>query len=609
MPQSPELAGGEGFTYEGDAAAYYLAALLAEAYAPGIDDHTVVRVSVQQRDFGEPLDDLIVDFADKDGRIARLSLQVKRSLTISTAATNVDFREIIRDAWATLHKPDFRSKTDRYGAAIGEVALVPGRALKTICEWARESLTADHFDARFAPEGSASNEHRKVRASIEQLLAAVNTTVCNSEQLHRFLAHFVLVEFDFLREGSVDPPMAINLICNSLAPESAEEAPMVWSRLIELARAAAGTSGQFDRARLVRELAPLIRLQAAPSLQADLGRLTELARSQANLIVDDIGGARIDRSSYLHALDAKLVDARFVQVRGLPGSGKSAVVKQAVQRSLAQGPVVFLKAEQVDAVSWNGYAVSQGLSETSLERLLVEVGVVGTPTLFIDAIDRVATAQQPVFVQLIQTIATSLELAHWRVVASLRDTGIEVLRTWLGEALAALTVETLTVGALSEAEADALAEAKPQLRPLLFGADAVREIVRRPFFAKVLDQTFAAAPGGPEFAPRSEIDLIEHWWRRGGYNASGQTVLERQRTLLGLARARFCWRGCPQFRSHFTRPCSPYSSSGRTLSMATRTPSRGVCLNSAINGSRAWTRLANPAAPTRTQPSGRRCKT
>jgi len=538
MPQSPELAGGEGYTYEGDAAAYYMAALLAEAYAPGVDDRTVVRVSVQQRDFGEPLDDVIVDLADADGRIARLSLQVKRSLTISAAASNADFRDIIRDAWATLHKPDFRANTDRYGAAVGEVALVPGRALKTICEWARESLTADHFDARFALGGSASEDHRKVRTTIEQLLAAAKATACTREELHRFLAHFVLVQFDFLREGSVDPPHAINLIGNCLAPESDGDAPMVWSRLVELARAAAGTSGQFDRARLVRELAPLTRLRAAPSLHADLGRLTELAHGQANLIVDDIGGARIDRSAYLQALDAKLADARFVQVRGLPGSGKSAVVKQAVRRALARGPVLFLKAEQVDAVSWNGYAISQSLSETRLERLLVEVGAVGTPTLFIDAIDRVATAQQPVFLQVIQTIATSPDLAHWRVVASLRDTGIEVLRNWLGEALATLSVETLTVGALSEEEADALAEAKPHLRPLLFGAEAVREIVRRPFFAKVLDKSFVAAPDGPEFAPRSEIDLIEHWWTRGGYNASGQDALARQRALLGLARTR-----------------------------------------------------------------------
>lgn len=538
MPQSPELAGGEGFTYEGDAAAYYLAALLAEASAAGIDDRIVVRLSVQQRDFGEPLDDVIVDFADAAGGGARLSLQVKRALTISAAATNADFRDIVRDAWATLHKPDFRADIDRYGAAVGEVALVPGRALKTICEWARDSLTADHFDARFAPEGSASEEHRKVRTTIEKLLAAAKTTACTREDLHRFLAHFVLVELDFLREGSVDPPQAINLIRSCLAPESAADAPMVWSRLVELARAAAGTSGQFDRTRLIRELAPLTRLRAAPSLQADLDRLTELAHSQANLIVDDIGGAWIDRNHYLQALDSKFVDARFVQVSGLPGSGKSAVVKQAVRRALAQGPVIFLKAEQVDAVSWNGYAISQGLSAKSLEALLVEVATVGTPTLFIDAIDRVATAQQPVFLQVIQTIATSPELAHWRIVASLRDTGIEVLRNWLGEALATLSVETLTVSALSEEEAAALAEAKPHLRPLLFGAEAVREIVRRPFFAKVLDQSFSAAPDGPEFAPRAEIDLIEHWWTRGGYNATGQNALARQRALLGLARAR-----------------------------------------------------------------------
>jgi hypothetical protein len=72
MSQSPELAGGEGFTFEGDAAAFYLAALLAEAYAPGIDDRTVIRVSVQQRDFGEPLDDVIVDFEDAAKNQARL---------------------------------------------------------------------------------------------------------------------------------------------------------------------------------------------------------------------------------------------------------------------------------------------------------------------------------------------------------------------------------------------------------------------------------------------------------------------------------------------------------------------------------------------------------
>ena len=130
MSQSPELAGGEGFTFEGYVAAYYFTALLAEAYAPGIDDQIVVRVSVQQRDFGEPLDDVIVDFEDTAKNKTRLSLQVKRSLTISNAITNSDFRDIIRDSWNTLNKPDFRFNVDRYGVAVDTITPAKARMLK-----------------------------------------------------------------------------------------------------------------------------------------------------------------------------------------------------------------------------------------------------------------------------------------------------------------------------------------------------------------------------------------------------------------------------------------------------------------------------------------------
>jgi hypothetical protein len=196
MPQSPELAGGEGFTFEGDAAAFYLAALLAEAYAPGIDDRIVVGVSVQQRDFGEALDDVIVDFEDAAKNPARLSLQVKRSLTISKAKTNTDFCDIIRDSWATLGKPNFRIKSDRYGAAVGTVAPSKARTLKTLCDWARESLTAAHFDARFAQGGSASEDIKTVKNDVAALLEEAKGAPCTSDEVHLFLAHFVLIQFD-----------------------------------------------------------------------------------------------------------------------------------------------------------------------------------------------------------------------------------------------------------------------------------------------------------------------------------------------------------------------------------------------------------------------------
>jgi hypothetical protein len=533
MTQSPELAGGEGFTFEGDAAAFYLTALLAEAYAPGIDDRTVVHVSVQQRDFGEPLDDVIVDFEDAAKDPARLSLQVKRSLTISKAETNSDFRDIIRDSWATLKKPDFRINIDRYGAAIGTITPTKERALKTLCDWARESLTANHFDARFETKGNASADITAVKNDVVALLEETKGAPCTSEEVHQFLAHFVLIQFDFLREGSTDPPDAINRIRDCLAPDDASKAPLVWSRTVQLARASAGKAGQFDRARLVRLISPVARLRGAPSL--DLDKLTELAESYANLILDDVGGTKLDRTSLLGDLDAKLPAAGVVQVRGLPGSGKSVLVRRAVQRALERGPVLFLKAEQLEGTSWISYAASQRLSGAPLEKLLVEIGAAGTPILFIDAIDRIEKEHQPIILDVIRVIVESPLLDNWRVVVSLRDTGIEVLRNWLGHFLDVLKVETLDVGQLSDEEAETLAKAKPHLRPLLFGTAQVQEIVRRAFFAKVLNQSYVADPSAPTFAPQSEVDLIENWWRRGGYDEAGQSAIERQLALLDLA--------------------------------------------------------------------------
>lgn len=62
MAQASELAGGTGFTFEDLVAASYVTALLQEGFAPGVENRIVSRVALQQRDFGEPLDDVIIDF-------------------------------------------------------------------------------------------------------------------------------------------------------------------------------------------------------------------------------------------------------------------------------------------------------------------------------------------------------------------------------------------------------------------------------------------------------------------------------------------------------------------------------------------------------------------
>jgi hypothetical protein len=128
----------------------------------------------------------------------------------------------------------------------------PARALTTFCELASESQTTDHFDARFAPDGNAGRPVRAVKEDVAALLDEINGSPCTTPQLRRFLAHFVLIEFDFLHEGATHPPAAITRIRDCLGPSDATKAPLIWTRLVQLARGSAGKSGVFDRTRLVR---------------------------------------------------------------------------------------------------------------------------------------------------------------------------------------------------------------------------------------------------------------------------------------------------------------------------------------------------------------------
>jgi hypothetical protein len=540
MPQPPELAGGAGFTFEGAVAGSYLAALLQQGYAPGVEGRIVIRVALQQRDFGEPLDDVIVDLRSEAGEPARLSLQVKRSLIISQAKNNSDFRDIVRDSWATLSKPGFRRGVDRYGAAVGEVASGKARDLRTLCELARASVTSADFEARFAPGGNASEAVKTVKDDIVALVEEVAGSSCSADLLHQFIAHFVLIEYDFMHEGGTSLPSALNSLQACMATGHADQAPAAWTKLCQLAREGAGRSAIFDRPHLVRQLSTEIRLASAPSLRSDLERVTSLARQSLTDIEDSVGGTRLDRLALSAMLREKLAAYRLVQIRGLPGSGKSVVLRRAVACDLERGPVLLLKSGRLEGTGWAGFASAFSLSAAPLTGLLVEIAATGSGTLYIDGIDRIEKEHRAIVRDVVSAVLSDSLLDNWKIVVSLRDTGIEPLRNWLGDLISATAIGTVDVNALDEDEAAELAKAKPHLHGLLFGAKQVQEIVRRPFFAKVLDQNFTSSAGDVAFAPQSEVDLIGNWWARGGYDSDGRAATERQQAIieLGTLRAR-----------------------------------------------------------------------
>ncbi len=535
---SPELTGGTGFAFEDVVAASYLTALVCGTTTAGLSSRVVQRVAQQQADFGEPLDDVIVDAVSlADGSTMRLSLQVKRALTVSSAASNSDFREVVQRSWQTLQKPTFRSDVDRIGAAVGTISDDAFRNFTTVCELARSSQTTAHFAQRFEEGGNASDAQRAVLEAVRALVQEILPDRLSDEGLMRLLSHLVLIKFDALHEGSTHEAEVIAALQRSLAPGHTGRAADLWLQLRQLARNGAGRSAEFNRAAVLRQLTGGIRFVGTPALSGDLQVLREGTRNWLSQQADSVGGVCIDRGELRKQLAAQMASHRLTLIKGLPGTGKTVLLRSLLADCEADGPTLVMTANRLSGRSWVEYARAIGLSQVALGPLLVEVAASGHGVLFIDGLDRVAPEQRPVVTDVLGQILSNPDLSNWRVVATARDAGIEPLRNWVSPGLVSGPgVGYVDVGNLSDEDASSLAASVPVLRPLLTGGDdRVRSLARRPFFAAVLASGFAKAGYAAEFVPHSEVDLIDAWWTRGGYDAHVPQTLARQRALVELA--------------------------------------------------------------------------
>ena len=523
-PVSTELTGGAGFTYEDTVVAYYLTHLLRHERAAG-QSGIVTSVAVQQRGQGNPMDDLVVGFDDAS-KARTLGLQIKRSLTISGAPSNKDFRAIIEAASKTQGMPSFTKGADLCGFIVENVTPDTLRTLKRLIDWAKDSPTSSEFAARFTASGTAAAAETALRNDLRPVTAATN----DDEEL-AFYQNFTAMQLSGFEEGGALRIDIVNRLQELVAENKDGVDLLLFDRLCRIARDGAATGKRWTRAVLLEQLRSAVKLKVVPFFADDVKRLNAYSLDSLNVVQEDVDGFHVERESPQTDIAGKLNKHRVVSIGGLPGCGKSAVLKRFAQNVASAGPVLFIKNDRIDASNWHAFATSLGLSNTDAVSLLQEIGSTGTPILFIDGIDRVRPDHQGVITDLVNKIATEPSLSHWKVLVSSRDQGLEAFRAWFPTALYARTgIGDVMVGPFTDDEAKQLAQSKPHLKDLLFGNDNVQSIARRPFFAAVLVHSI---PEGT--VPQTEVDLIDAWWKRAGHDAVADTIPQRQRALIDIA--------------------------------------------------------------------------
>jgi ATPase family associated with various cellular activities (AAA) len=463
--RSSQLTGGEGFTYEDVIAAYFLAALLREEAAlaqPG----RVTRVAVQQDRQGEPMDDVIVD-SDAAGERYRLSLQVKRSVTVS--ASNADFQNIITKAVETCAKSGFRRGLDRYGFIARAVGEDRFQSLQRIIERAKASTTGAEFDARFRAGGESSKADIALRNELAGLIKPADAAAEAA-----FYRDFVAHRLDGFEPGDDRFTDLRNRLTTISANADGSGLADILCRQVRLGEGAAKV---WTRPSLIVDLRTLHPLTVAPTYADDTRILQEAARHAIADIRSDIGGVEIARDRLLETAERAVDSHVFSNISGLPGCGKSVVLKRYAERAMAAGPILLLKSDRLQGTSWRTYANALGLRHQSEVEILAELGAGGAAILFIDGIDRIKQEERGIVTDLLRAIETEKALSHWRILVTSRDQGLEVLRSWIPSSLYAATgVGNVAVGTLDEGEAEALAAQRPELHALLFGPPACRRL-------------------------------------------------------------------------------------------------------------------------------------
>ena len=525
---SPAAAGPSGARLEGHVGAQYLLPLLSGGEARGLPGVVVTRVAFQRAGFNHPMDDVIVTGHDRQGRLATLELQAKR--TIVFTASDKIFADVVALACRAAARPEFEATRYELAVAIARTSTKIEQHIQEALKWAREYQDAEGFFGRLNQPGAA---HQAMREFVAAFRGHMRTAGAAHDDaaVWQLLSRFQVLAFDFEQPGSVYAQQARERCALQLAPQDAGQAGELWDSLQQIALQVDAAGGDLDAPALRERLAGErgYRLVGDRRLYVARERLAETAENTLATISSRVHGVAIDRAGRVAAALSALEQGRYLEIRGAGGVGKSGVLKDLAQRIGVESRVVVVAPHRVPGGGWAALQAQLGCDANARE-LLTDLAGDGGGTLFVDGIDRFDDPGQRVTVA--DLIRAAARVRGFSVVVTARLDFDADARAWLpAQALQELReASPLVIDELGDDEVTWLRGADPALAALLRPGHPAEKLARNLYRLDRLARGVAAE----DAAPFSEAQMAWQWWTTGdAEDVTGR--LERRRVLRSLA--------------------------------------------------------------------------
>ena len=474
---------GGGTNFEQSVQTAFLITLIIRGNVPCVASSELTEVAFQVTNRGYQTDDLLA-IAKSAFAEHRLLIQVKHD--ISFTGENKIFKEVISAFWKDYNNSSIFDKTrDKLIVVKNGLTKDERNHLKSLFNWATNHATETDF---ISEVNRIKGKKERLGVFREVLKEVNNNADLTDKELWEFLKCVDVLEYDFLNEGSVDKTYFLNLIKLAKNKNATATEKEIWDSICSYVARLNPNGGSatlesikdndfflhFDNA----QLSPYFK--AVEKLKSDSKEILRPIKTSIGKGETELHLPRTEeREKILEALSS----SQLTIVTGKAGVGKSAEIKEVLQKDFPNASIFIFRADQFNEPTLANVFSSQGVNET-IRDIFSCISLISEKIIFIDSLEKLLEADpECAFKQLLALLKEHNEI---KIIASSRKYAIDLITLKFG--IDKNDTSIIDIPLLNEAELKIVSDNFQQLYRILKN-DKIKKLLQSP---KYLDFSILA---------------------------------------------------------------------------------------------------------------------